>query len=355
LSTTSNTIDRRFARWLPAAIGGRIGPNLQRWGLLIIFALVVAGFSLWIPKTFPTSSNLHDILTSQPPGIFIALAVMLVLVVGEFDLSLGAILGLSQYLVLELITAAHVSWPLAVALALLAGIVVGAINAVLVVGLGLNSFIATIGTATVLAGLVEWMSHGNAPIFGGAPKALTQLAQANVGGVALPVFYALAAALALWVLIEFTVFGREMRATGANRQAAFLSGLRTRRSLVVAFVVAGLLAAFGGVLATAAIGAASATSGPGYLLPAFAAAFLGATAIRPGSFNVWGTMIAIFLVAVGITGLQLKGVESWVTPVFNGVVLLIALTVANLASRRQLRDGVRSSKGDTSESDEAGA
>jgi len=321
--------------------------------LLIMLALVVGGFSLWIPETFPTSSNLNDILTSQPPGIFIALAVMLVLVVGEFDLSLGAILGLSQYLVLDLITASHVSWPLAIALTLLAGAAVGGINALLVVGMGLNSFIATIGTATVLAGLVEWMSNGNSPIFGGAPKGLTDLAQTKAAGVVLPVYYALATAIALWILIEFTVFGREMYATGANRQAAFLSGLRTRRSLVVAFIVAGLMAAVGGVLATASVGAASATSGPDYLLPAFAAAFLGATAIRPGSFNVWGTVIAIFLVAVGITGLQLKGVASWVTPVFNGVVLLIALVVARLASRRQLRDGTRGSKEDTTEGDEA--
>src|ERR1051325_8062988 len=115
-----------------------------------------------------------------------------------------------------------------------------------------------------------------------------------------------------------------MRATGANRTAAKLSGIRTGRARVTAFLFSGVLAAFGGILVPAQVGAADASSGPAYLLPAYAAAFLGATAIRPGFFNVWGTLIAIFLVAIRITGLQLKGAETWVTPIFNGSVLLLA-------------------------------
>jgi ribose transport system permease protein len=309
---------------------------LGRWGLLLVFLVVFGGFSAWLPNRFPTSGNVQDILSSQPPGIFIAYAAMLVLVVGEFDLSVGATLGISQYLVLKLITHYGLSWGAAVAVTLFCGVAIGLANALAVVGLGINSFIATIGVATILEGLLQWMSNGSSPIFGGAPHGFTTLAQTKLGGVVLPVYYALAAAILLWFLLEFTVVGRQMRATGANRIAAALSGIRTGRARVTAFTLAGLLAAIGGILVTAQIGAADATSGPAYLLPAYAAAFLGATAVRPGFFNVWGTLIAIFLVAVGITGLQLKGVESWVTPVFNGSVLLLAVALSNVAGTQRV-------------------
>lgn len=318
---------------------------LGRWGLLIVFLAVFGGFSAWVPSRFPTSGNVQDILTSQPPGIFIAFAAMLVLVVGEFDLSLGATLGVSQYIVLKLITHYGLSWQAAVAVTLACGAAIGLANAMLVVGLGMNSFIATIGVATILEGLLQWISDGNAPIFEGAPHGFTTLVQTKVGGVVMPVYYALAATIFLWLLLEFTVVGRQMRATGANRTAATLSGIRTARARVTAFTLAGVLAAVAGLLVTARVGAADATSGPGFLLPAYAAAFLGATAVRPGFFNVWGTLIAIFLVAVGITGLQLKGVESWVTPVFNGGILLLAVAVSNVAGTQRVRWRGRKARG----------
>jgi ribose transport system permease protein len=311
-----------------------------RWGLLLVFLAVFGVFSAWVPR-FSTTGNLQDILTSQPPGIFVAYAAMLVLVVGEFDLSIGATLGISQYVVLKLVTHYGLSWEVAIVVTLVIGIAIGVANAIAVVGLGINSFIATIGVATILDGLLQWISNGNSPIFGGAPHGFTTLAQTQTGGIVLPVYYALAASVVLWVLLEYTVAGRQMRATGANRLAATLSGIPTGRARVTAFVLAGLLSAIAGILVTARIGAADATSGPGFLLPAYAAAFLGATAIRPGFFNVWGTLIAIFLVAVGITGLQLKGAEAWVTPVFNGSVLLAAVALFNVERTQRLLVRVR--------------
>jgi ribose transport system permease protein len=315
-----------------------------RWGLLLVFLVVFAVFAAWVPR-FATTGNLQDILNSQAPGIFIAYAAMLVLVVGEFDLSIGATLGISQYVVLKLVTHYGLSWGAAIAVTLLIGIAIGIANSIAVIGLGINSFIATIGIATILDGLLQWISNGNSPIFSGAPHGFTALAQTEAGGIVLPVFYALAASLVLWVLLEYTVAGRRMRATGANRVAATLSGIPTSRARVTAFVLAGLLSAIAGILVTARVGAADATSGPGYLLPAYAAAFLGATAIRPGFFNVWGTLIAIFLVAVGITGLTLKGAETWVTPVFNGSVLLAAVALFNVERTQRLLMRVRTPLG----------
>ena len=310
---------------------------IARWGLVLVLAAIAALFSLLLPDTFPTWSNVHDIIVAQPPLVFIAFAALITLVVGQFDLSLGANLGVCQYLVMQLMVTSHVAWPLAVILAIAAGVAIGAFNALFVVGFGLNSFIVTIGVATILEGLLQLLSNGGNPIFGGAPQGFLDLGQTELLGLTLPVFYALVAAIVLWLVLERTVLGRQLRATGANSVASVLSGIPTKRATVTAFLLAGAMAGFAGVLASARIGASDATSGPSYLLPAFAAAFLGATAVRPGFFNVWGTVIAIFLVAVGITGLQLEGVESWVTPVFNGVVLLIAIGVSQLASTWQKR------------------
>ena len=132
-----------------------VGRLFSRWGLLIVFVAVFGAFSAWLPSKFPTSGNVQDILTSQPPGIFIAYAAMLVLVVGEFDLSIGATLGMSQYLVLKLITHYGLSWQAAIVAAIGTGAAIGVANAIAVVGLGINSFIATIGVATILEGLVH--------------------------------------------------------------------------------------------------------------------------------------------------------------------------------------------------------
>lgn len=324
-----------------ATLGQRTSGWLSRWALLVVLLIIVGGFSLWLPDTFPRWGNIQDIITSQPPGIFIAFAAMVTLVVREFDLSLGSNLGISQYFVLEAMTEWHLSWPMAVLLTLGVGLTIGGINAALVVGLGLNSFIVTIGVATILDGLLQWMSNGGSPIFAGAPQGFLNMGQTKLAGLTLPVYYALGAAVLLWITLEYTVLGRQLRATGANRQAARLSGVRTRRATVLALLMAGLLASLAGILASARLGSADATSGPAYLLPAFAAAFLGATAVRVGYFNVWGTVIAIFLVAVGITGLQLKGIASWVTPVFNGLVLLLAIAVSHLAAKRQAAGSTR--------------
>jgi hypothetical protein len=165
---------------------------VSRWGLLVVFAIIFGGFSAWLPTKFPTSGNVQDILTSQPPGIFIAFAAMLVLVVGEFDLSIGATLGMAQYLVLKLITHYGLSWEAAIVATLAVGAAIGAANAIAVIGLGINSFIATIGIATILEGLIQWISSGSTPIFGGAPTGFTTLAQTKQL-VVLPVYYALGA------------------------------------------------------------------------------------------------------------------------------------------------------------------
>ena len=340
----SDPVSQTLEAQPPAASTGKardlsaaVGPLLHRWGLALVLVATVAFFSVQLPGVFLTWSNLHDMIAAQAPILLLALAAGVVLVVGEFDLSLGATLSLTQYVALLLMTSSGTPVGLATAIALGIGVVIGAVNVLLVVGASVNSFIATIAVQTVLLGLATLVSNGNQPIFAGAPAAFTAIGNTEILSVPLSVWIALAIALALWLLLDRTTFGRTMRASGANRAAARLSGLRVTRALVVALVLASALAAVAGLLEASRTGTSDSVSGSFLIMPAYAAAFLGATGSKHGQFSVPGTLIAILLVAVGVTGLQLMGAASWVTNVFNGTVLIVAVLLSQLARRSTAR------------------
>jgi ribose transport system permease protein len=310
---------------------------VANYGVVGVLIIMVVGFSLWLPDSFPTSANLKITLGSQAiPGL-VALAVILPLAAGEFDLSVGATLGISS--VFAAWAASHgVATPLVLILCLLIGLAVGLVNAGLVVGIGVNAFIATLGISTILAG-GNTLITGGVTISSGIPKSLTHIATDKLFGFELTVFYCLALAIVLWYLMEATPFGRYLRATGLGRESARLSGVPTARWLVISFLLSGVISAFAGFLQTARVSSATPSIGPNYLLPAYAAAFLGATTIKRGIFNVWGTVIGVLLLAVGITGLTLAGAPTWVPDVFNGVALVLAVSIAVLVDNtRQAKD-----------------
>lgn len=307
--------------------------GLNRYGLLLVFAAVLILFSLLRPSTYPTLSNFQSISSTQGVVALLALAAMLPLVVGEFDVSIGFQLGLSQTLCAGLII--KDGWPvgLAIVVAVLACCVVGVFNGLLVTRLRLPSFITTLGVGTIVLGLTQ-LYGSDETISGILPSWFTGLGRNDVADVPLPFIYVLAAAAVLWIAFEYTAWGRESLATGGNPKAALLAGIRTRRLTFQSFVAAGLLSGLAGVLSVTILGASAPTVGLGELLPAYAAAFLGATAIRPGRFNAIGTVVAIYLLAAGITGLQMIGAEYYVQQLFNGGALLIALTLSSLAASR---------------------
>lgn len=305
---------------------------LSDYGVGIFFVLLVVGFSIAEPSQFPTWSNAQTILGDQAiPGI-LALAVIIPLAAGEFDLSVGATLGFCS------IFAAYASSKgmaveLVFVLTLLIGVAIGTFNALLVGGIGVNAFIATLGTATILSGGNLLVTNGSV-IFEGVPESLTRVAQTEWLGLQLVVFYFIVLAVVAWYMMEQTPYGRYLRATGLGREAARLTGVRTGRWLRSSFVLAALLAAFAGFIQTARVGSATPSIGPEFLLPAYAAAFLGATTIKPGLFNVWGTVVGVLLLSVGITGLTIAGAPFWVPSIFNGTALVLAVSVAVLVGRR---------------------
>ncbi|UPO76209.1 MULTISPECIES: ABC transporter permease [Arthrobacter] len=311
------------------------GALMKNYGIVVFLVLMITVFSLLMPDTFATSGNFRQILADQAvPGI-LALAVLLPLAAGEFDLSVGANLGICTITGIVL-AGAGLPLPLVLLATLALGMLIGAVNAFMTIVVGVNAFIATLGMATILAGFNLLLT--NSTLITHSSDGFSALTGIRLpGGLQVVVFYFLAAALALWFILERTPFGRYLRATGMGRDAAELSGVRTKRYLAAAFIGAGLLGGLAGTLQASRAGNATPDLGPEFLLPAYAAAFLGATAIRAGYFNVWGTVTGVYLLAVGANGLVILGAKTWVTNVFNGVALLIAVSAATLVQRRKKR------------------
>ena len=226
-------------------------------------------------------------------------------------------MGLAIMLCAWLQATEHVGYGLAIVLTLLAGVIVGSINAFVVVRLGVDSFIATLGASSILIGLVEWISNGNQIVEGISPKFLN-ISGNQIFSISLPVFYMVIIAGVLWYVVEYRQFGRYMYATGSNPDAARLAGVRTDRLRAFSLVISATIASLAGIIFLSKIGSASPDSSTSYLLPAFAGVLLGATQVKPGRVNVPGTLIAVYLLATGIEGLELDGAQIWVQDVFNG-------------------------------------
>lgn len=313
---------------------------LSRYGLLLVLVFVIVLFSILMPNTYFTTTNFMSIAHERVVTLILALAVLTPLIVGEFDLSVAQLFGAVQLLVIGLMSMSGMSPVAAVVLSLLGGVLVGAVNALVIVKFQVNSFIATLGVSTVLQGLALWYSGGQV-IFAHVPKSFLKMGQGELFGVSRPIYFGLVIAAVMWGLLKYTALGRKFFATGGSRAAATLSGVNNGRMVAVAFVLAGGLAAVAGVLIASQLGSGQPLLGPSYLLPAYAGAFLGATTVTPGRFNVWGTVIAVYLLAAGVTGLQQLGVPSWVEPVFNGLALVIAVAFSGFVARTRVRRRVR--------------
>jgi ribose transport system permease protein len=305
---------------------------IARYGLALILLGLLVGFSLAKPESFATIDNYRSILNNQAVIVLVALAAMMPLIVGEFDLSVAGVLGVSQALVCGLCALQGLSPVLAVPLALLAGSVLGLVNGLIIVKLKINAFVTTLASSTVMGGAVIWYTQG-APIYTGVPVSLTRLARGELYGVPLPVVYVVGLAVALWFGLARLPIGRRLYAVGGNRRAAQLSGIRSDRLVIASFVLSGTLAAVAGVVLGSQLGAVVPGGEGTYLLPAFAGAFLGATAIHPGRFNPIGTVLAAYTLSVAVSGLQQLGAEFWVQPVFNGTVLIVAVGLSGYAAQ----------------------
>ncbi len=304
---------------------------LNRYGVLFALLGLVVVFSILLPQTFFTLGNFSTILSSQAILLILALGLILPLSTGEFDLSIGSVLGFAAVLMAFFSGMAGLSPLVAAAATLAVGLVVGFVNGLFVVRFGVNAFIVTLGTSTILTGLTLAVSGGQ--IVNLSYTALQNLSSYQVAGLPVPVYVALLAAVVLWYLFQHTPYGRHLFFVGEGREVARLAGLPVDRLRWGTFLASAFLSSIAGILAVGQLGAADPAMGASYLLPAFAAAFLGATTIQPGRFNAWGTVVAASLLITGVTGLELLGASSWAEQVFNGAALVAAVTIARFGAR----------------------
>ena len=304
------------------------------YGLVILTVLLIALFSLLLPNTFPTVLNLRAILSDKSIIALLSLAAMIPMVAGRIDLTVGYGIVLWHILAISLQVNYGFPWPVAVVVVIALGAATGVLNGILVEVAKIDAFIATLGTGTVLYAIALWHSGGR-QVVGQLDPNFYLLSGKWVLGLPITGFYVLAISVVLWVVLEYTPVGRYLYAIGANQKAAELNGIPTRKFVVGAFVASGTLAGLAGVLLASKLRIGQASVGLEFLLPALVGAFLGSTTIKPGRVNVWGTIIGVTILAVGISGIQQFGGSFWVEPLFNGSTLLIAIGIAGYAQRKK--------------------
>lgn len=304
---------------------------LGRFGLPLLLLIVLVTFSLVQPDSFFAWSNFRATFSQQAIILMVALGAMITLIVGEFDLSVGANAGLAAIFTVGLSDRQDVNPWLAILIAIVIATAIGAANGLIVVKLKVNSFVATLGMATAIAGVGQL--YTDQTDLQSAPQALTDIARFEIFDLQLTVLVAIVTAIIMLILLQFLPMGRRLLAVGANRRAAELTGISVDRQVVGAFAAGGLVAGIGGALYGANLGGAGNSTGATLLLPAFAGAFLGSTAISPGRFNVIGTVVAVLLLAFTVSGLEQVGVEPWVESVVQGLALIAAVALSSWAIR----------------------
>lgn len=314
----------------------RLGKTIgSRYGLLLFWLVMAAVYSVTVPHTFLTLGTAQTIFGSQSTLVFLCMAAVATFVTGEFDLSIASIMGLSATTLAVLAVNLHINEGLAVTVALAVGAMCGAVNGAVIVYLGIDPIVTTLGMSVLLLGIAQWIS--NLVTISGLSNSLAQFALYDLGGLPMSFYYGLIVAIMFAVVLGFTPLGRHMTFVGANREVARLSGIRVQRIRFGSYVFSGLSCAVGGVLLAASVGGFDSTTSGSYLLPALAATFLGTAVVKPGSFNPIGTLITIYFLVTGIVGLQLMGFAGWVSNVFYGAALVVAITVSTIARSRITR------------------
>ncbi len=308
----------------------------ERVGLILAWLAIVAGFGALMPQTFLSWANFSTIFGSQAVLVIVTLGLIVPLTAGDFDLSVAQALTLSSMLVA--VTNVWMGWPLwlSVLAALGAGVLVGLVNAAIILYFRIHSLIVTLGVGTFVHGLVLWMSDSQT--ISGIDMALIRAVIATrLLGIPLAFWYAVLLAALIWYAFGFTAAGQRLLFVGRGREVARLSGIRVDRVRAGALVSSAVLGALAGVVYAGTTGAADPSSGLSFLLPAFAAAFLGATTLQPGRFNAWGSVVAVYFLVTGISGLSLMGLGTHIQDLFYGGALVIAVALSQLVRGREER------------------
>jgi ribose transport system permease protein len=309
----------------------------HRFALLFAWAITIALFSVLEPDSFLQFQNFTSIFNSQAVLVVLTCSLVVTLTSSEYDLSAASVLSLSAMLIAVLNTQHDVPIGWAIVIALLGGLLVGAINGILVIVIGIESIIATLGMGSLVSGMTLWVSHSN--LVSGISNTLVELVIVpRFFGISLGFVYAVVIVTALWFFLTYTPLGRQLLFVGRGRRIARLSGLPVGKLRFGALMAGSFLAAIAGVLYAGTSASADPNSGDSFMLPAFAAAFLGSTAIVPGRFNAWGSFAAVYFLVTGIYGLSLMGIQVFIQNLFYGGALIIAVALSIMVRRSETRE-----------------
>jgi len=309
----------------------------ERYGLLLAWGVLILILGSVKPEQMFAWNSYASMFGSNAMIAALTLALLLPLTTGDYDLSVASVMGLSSMMIAVLNVKLGWSISASILAALLAGGLVGAINALFVLYFGIHSLIVTLGTGYFVNGIILWISN-SATIAGISMDLVNAVILTRVFGIPIGFYYALILAAIIWYIFQHTSLGRRLLFVGRGREVARLSGVNVNRMRAGSLIAAGVIAAFAGVLYTGMRGAADPSSSLAFLLPAFAAAFLGSTAIYPGRFNAPGAFIAVFFLSTGIMGLNFLGVDSFVQNLFYGGGLVIAVSISQLIRGRKPMD-----------------
>lgn len=303
-----------------------------KYGALIVLGLLIITFTINSPEFFLTWGNVVQILNQSALGAIISCGLTIVLATNQFDLSIGNTASMTG-VTIALLIIKGVPTPIAIVVALLVGVIVGIINGLLVTRLGVNALVATLGVGSVVIGVNYFISGGAAQPFGQVAPEFSNISVGTWFSVPRNVYYMVIVVAVLWFILNRTDLGRNMRAVGGNAEAARLAGVNVKAVTSVAFIICSICAAITGVLLASVIGSGQPTGGDGFTLSAFAASFLGTAVVREGQFHIIGTLVGVLTVAVGFNGLAMAGVPSYFQFLFQGLVLIAAVSFSTVARK----------------------
>jgi ribose transport system permease protein len=322
-------------------------------GAVYVWIAIIIVFSIWVPETFPTPDTAKQILNTNAITGLAALAITIPLTARVFGLSFAFVMTLCGVIVAELMVGGMSLVP-ALLIGAAAGLAIGVINALVVVVANIDSFIGTLATGSLIQAFITMVTDDTVTSGAELAGGFSKIGQTDIAGVTLPVIYLALTAIAIWYLLEHTATGRRLYATGFNPDASRLAGVRVNKLRFASLVTSGGIAGAAGIVLASSLGSGSPTAGTPYLLPAFAAAFLGATQLKKGRFNAGGTIIAVLLLGTGTTGLALAAAPQWASSMFVGIVLIAALAVTSIQRRAVRSRGSGVHGGGTAGTDQPG-
>ena len=310
---------------------------ISKYGTLLAMAIMLVIFGIMAPSgSFLTYQNLVNILDQSALTAIIACGLTVVLVVGEFDLSVGYAGSLAGILVAGLVVKQNVPLLISIVITICAGAIIGMVNGLLVTKARVNSVVATLGIGTIIIGLSFGYTAGS-PIVS-VPDSFLKMAMGTVFGVHNPIALMVLVLVALWIILNRTPLGQKIQAVGGNLHAARLAGIRTERIKIAAFVIAGICAAITGIMLASYLGSGTVSAADSYLMDSFAAVFLGSATFRDGEFHIVGTLVGVLVVNVGFNGLSQVGTPTFWQYIFKGGILVLAVALSTI-SRKYSKKG----------------